>query len=146
MPGAGVQQRAATASAAEFVSLDDLLRESDVVTLHCRSTRDTHHFIGREQIDAMKQGAFLVNTGRGALVDTDALIVALESGKLGGAALDVLEGEEGLFYFDCTNATGRPSVPAAAATAAQRDRHPAHGLLHRGGRCTTPSKRPSSSV
>ena len=55
-------------------------------------TADTHHFIGQEQIAAMKQGAFLINTGRGALVDTDALIGALESGKLGGAALDVLEG------------------------------------------------------
>ena len=58
--------------------------------------------IGREQIQAMKQGAFLINTARGALVDTGALIRALENGKLGGAALDVLEGEEGLFYFDCT--------------------------------------------
>ena len=63
---------------------------------------DTHHVIGRKQIETMKQGAFLINTGRGALVDTDALIVALESGQLGGAALDVLEGEEGLFYVDCT--------------------------------------------
>jgi D-specific alpha-keto acid dehydrogenase len=53
-------------------------------------------------MEIMKQGAFLINTGRGALVDTDELIKALETGKIGGAALDVLEGEEGLFYFDCT--------------------------------------------
>ena len=90
------------AVAAEFVSLEDLLLESDVVTLHVPLTSDTHHFIGREQLDTMKQGAFLVNTGRGALVDTDALLVALESGKLGGVALDVLEGEEGIFYVDRT--------------------------------------------
>ena len=90
------------AAAADFVSLDELLLESDIVTLHVPLNADTHHFIGREQIEMMKQGAFLINTGRGALVDTDALIVALESGKLGGAALDVLEGEEGLFYSDCT--------------------------------------------
>jgi len=89
-------------AAAEFVSLDDLLLESDIVTLHMPLTADTHHFIGHEQIAAMKQGAFLVNTGRGALVDTDALIGALEGGKLGGAALDVLEGEEGIFYVDRT--------------------------------------------
>jgi D-specific alpha-keto acid dehydrogenase len=90
------------AAAADFVSLDDLLLESDVVTLHLPLDAETHHCIGRKQIETMKQGAVLINTGRGALVDTDALIKALESGKLGGAALDVLEGEEGLFYFDCT--------------------------------------------
>jgi D-specific alpha-keto acid dehydrogenase len=90
------------AVAADFVSLDALLLESDVVTLHMPLNTDTHHFIGREQLETMKQGASLINTGRGALVDTDALIVALESGKLGGAALDVLEGEEGIFYFDRT--------------------------------------------
>jgi D-specific alpha-keto acid dehydrogenase len=90
------------AAAADFVSLDVLLSESDIVTLHMPLNADTHHFIGRRQLDAMKQGAFLVNTGRGALVDTDALIVALESGKLGGAALDVVEGEEAIFYFDRT--------------------------------------------
>jgi len=87
---------------AEFVSLPHLLFESDIVTLHMPLTADTHHFIGRERIAAMKPGAFLVNTGRGALVDTDALVTALESGKLGGAALDVLEGEEGIFYVDRT--------------------------------------------
>jgi D-specific alpha-keto acid dehydrogenase len=57
--------------------------------------------IGREQIQKMKKCAFFINTGRGALVDTAALIDALENGKLSGAALDVLEGEEGIFYFDC---------------------------------------------
>jgi D-specific alpha-keto acid dehydrogenase len=91
------------AAAAEFVSLDELLLESDVVTLHLPLNAETHHLIGREEIETMKQGAYLINTGRGSLVDTDALIVALEDGKLGGAALDVLEGEEGFFYFDCTN-------------------------------------------
>jgi D-specific alpha-keto acid dehydrogenase len=90
------------AAAADFVSLDDLLLESDIVTLHLPLNADTHHVIGPKQISMMKQGAFLVNTGRGALVDTGALIMALERGRLGGASLDVLEGEEGLFYVDCT--------------------------------------------
>ena len=90
-------------AAAELVSLDELLRESDVVTLHLPLNADTHHLIGRKQIETMKQGAYLVNTGRGSLVDTDSLIAALEDGRVGGAALDVLEGEEGFFYFDCTN-------------------------------------------
>ncbi len=54
-------------------------------------------------IEQMKHGAFIINTGRGSLLDTEALILALESGRLGGAALDVLEGEEGIFYADCRN-------------------------------------------
>lgn len=77
-----------------------LLRESDIVTLHTPLNADTHYMIGGEQLETMKRGAYLINTGRGALVDTGALVKALEEGKLGGAALDVLEGEEGLFYFD----------------------------------------------
>ncbi|HEY4377902.1 MAG TPA: NAD(P)-dependent oxidoreductase, partial [Acidimicrobiales bacterium] len=88
------------AAAAGLISLDDLLFQSDVVTLHLPLNPETHHVIGPAELATMKPGAFLVNTGRGALVDTGALVVALENGRLGGAALDVLEGEEGIFYFD----------------------------------------------
>ncbi len=83
--------------------LDDLLARSDIVTLHTPLTPATHHLLNRRRIEQMKPGAFVVNTGRGALLDTDALLCALEGGRLGGAALDVLEGEEGIFYADCRN-------------------------------------------
>jgi D-specific alpha-keto acid dehydrogenase len=84
-----------------YVTLDDLLRQSDIVTLHTPLTPDTHHLLDRHRIEGMKPGAFVINTGRGSLLDTEALLAALESGRLGGAALDVLEGEEGIFYADC---------------------------------------------
>jgi D-specific alpha-keto acid dehydrogenase len=93
---------AAGALGADFVGLDELLRDSDVVTLHVPLTVETHHLIGREQLESMKPGAVVVNTSRGALVDTEALVFALERGTLGGTALDVLEGEEGIFYCDRT--------------------------------------------
>lgn len=88
---------------ADYVPLDDLLERSDLVTLHTPLAADTHHLLDRRRIGRMKLGAFVVNTGRGALLDTEALVPALESGRLGGAALDVLEGEEGIFYADCSN-------------------------------------------
>jgi D-specific alpha-keto acid dehydrogenase len=84
----------------DCVSLDALLTQSDVVTLHTPLTRETHHLLHRQRISQMKPGAFVINTGRGSLLDTEALLHALESGRLGGAALDVLEGEEGIFYVD----------------------------------------------
>ncbi|MDR2295804.1 MAG: D-lactate dehydrogenase VanH [Clostridiales Family XIII bacterium] len=87
---------------ADYVSLNDLLQKSDLLTIHVPLDTDTYHLIGRKQIESMKQGAYLINTARGGIVDTYALIKALKNGKLGGAALDVLEDEEGLFYFDCT--------------------------------------------
>jgi D-specific alpha-keto acid dehydrogenase len=90
-------------AAADYVPLDDLLRLSDIVTLHIPLTADTHHLLDRERIGRMKHGAIVVNTGRGALLDTEALVPALEGGRLGGAALDVLEGEEGIFYADRRN-------------------------------------------
>lgn len=88
-------------TSAHYVSLDELLQQSDIVTLHTPLNADTNHLFNRQRIGRMKHGAFIINTGRGSLLDTEALIPALESGKLGGAALDVLEGEEGVFYFDC---------------------------------------------
>ncbi|MFF2939100.1 D-isomer specific 2-hydroxyacid dehydrogenase family protein [Streptomyces niveus] len=87
-------------AAADYVPLDELLRLSDIVTLHTPLNTDTRHLLNRRRIGRMKHGAFVVNTGRGALLDTEALVSALESGGLGGAALDVLEGEEEIFYAD----------------------------------------------
>jgi D-specific alpha-keto acid dehydrogenase len=87
-------------TSAEYVSLDVLLQQSDVVTLHTPLNADTYHLLDRQRIEQMRHGAFIINTGRGALLDTEALLPALESGQLGGAALDVLEGEEGVFYSD----------------------------------------------
>jgi D-specific alpha-keto acid dehydrogenase len=91
-------------ASADYVSLGALLEESDIVTLHTPLTAETHHLLDRHRIERMKHGAVIVNTGRGALVDTEALVCALERGRLGGAALDVLEGEEGIFYADCRQA------------------------------------------
>ncbi|THV29511.1 NAD(P)-dependent oxidoreductase [Glycomyces paridis] len=85
---------------AEYAGLDRLLEESDVVTLHTPLNEGTRHLLDRRRIGRMRPGAVLVNTGRGALVDTEALLEALEAGRLGGAALDVVEGEEGVFYAD----------------------------------------------
>ncbi|MEI8406452.1 MULTISPECIES: D-lactate dehydrogenase VanH [unclassified Kribbella] len=90
-------------ASADYVPLDELLRQSDVVTLHTPLTADTHHLLDRRRIEQLKPGAFIINTGRGSLLDTEALVRALETGRLCGAALDVLEGEEGIFYADCRN-------------------------------------------
>jgi D-specific alpha-keto acid dehydrogenase len=88
---------------ADYVSLDDLVRRSDLVTLHAPLNPGTHHLLSGERIEQMRQGAFIVNTSRGSLLDTVALLRAVEGGRLGGAALDVLEGDEGVFYGDRRN-------------------------------------------
>ncbi|GAA3542161.1 D-isomer specific 2-hydroxyacid dehydrogenase family protein [Kribbella ginsengisoli] len=87
-------------TSADYVSLDELLRLSDIVTLHTPLTAETHHLLNRQRLKKLRPSALVVNTGRGALIDTEALIAALEGGRLGGAALDVVEGEEGIFYAD----------------------------------------------
>ena len=85
---------------AEYVPLETLLRECDVITLHTNATEENHHLIDAKAIEIMKPEAVIVNTARGKLIDSDALIAGLESGKLGGAALDVLENENGLYYYN----------------------------------------------
>jgi D-specific alpha-keto acid dehydrogenase len=87
-------------TAAGWVDLDGLLQGSDMVTLHTPLAAETHHLLDRARIERMKPGAYVINTGRGALIDTEALVAALVSGALAGAALDVVEGEEGVFYRD----------------------------------------------
>jgi D-3-phosphoglycerate dehydrogenase / 2-oxoglutarate reductase len=77
----------------EFVSLERLLRESDALIVHIPLTPETRHLLNRERLASVKKGAFIVNVSRGAVIDTNALIEALRSGHIGGAALDVLEDE-----------------------------------------------------
>lgn len=87
----------------EKVSLENLLAQSDVVSLHCPLTDDTFHLINKQTLSSMKPGAMLINTSRGALLDTKAVIAPLKSGHLGALGLDVYEEEEGVFYEDHSN-------------------------------------------
>ena len=85
---------------AEYVSLDKLLSECDVITLHTNATEENYHLLNAEAFEKMKPGVTIVNTARGKLIDPDALIAAIESGKVGAAGLDVLENENGLYYYN----------------------------------------------
>ena len=87
----------------EYVSVQELMERADVISLHCPLTSETKHLINADTIAKMKNGVYLVNTSRGALIDTDALIDGLVDGKFGGVGLDVYEEEEGIFYEDKSN-------------------------------------------
>jgi D-lactate dehydrogenase len=86
-----------------YVELHDLLRRSDVITLHCPLTPETHHIIDAAAIDAMERTPMIINTSRGALVDTVAVIDGLKSGRVGALAIDVYEEEGDLFFEDLSN-------------------------------------------
>lgn len=83
-----------------FASLDEIYTEADIISLHCPLTPQTHHLINEDVINKMKKGVMLINTSRGALVDTKAVIEALKSGQIGHLGLDVYEEEEHLFFED----------------------------------------------
>lgn len=84
----------------QYASLEDLCREADIISLHCPLTKDTFHMINRDTMDRMKKGVYLINTSRGALVNSEDLLEALKAEKIGGACLDVYEEETELFYED----------------------------------------------
>ncbi|PNU03111.1 2-hydroxyacid dehydrogenase [Novosphingobium guangzhouense] len=86
-----------------YVDRDVLLREAEIVTLHCPLTPDTHHLINAQVLAAARPGLVIVNTSRGALIDTVALIEALKQRRVGGVALDVYEQEAGVFFDDLSS-------------------------------------------
>lgn len=85
---------------AKYVPLDELFSQSDIISLHCPLTPETHHIINDSSIALMKKGVMLINTSRGKLIDTDAAIKALKDGQIGYMGLDVYEQEEKLFFKD----------------------------------------------
>ena len=87
----------------KYVSIDELVKKADVISLHCPLTPETEHIINKDTITLMKQGVYLINTSRGRLIDTEAVIDGLREGKFGGVGLDVYEEEEGLFFEDRSN-------------------------------------------
>lgn len=87
----------------EYVKLDVLYRDSDIISLHCPLTKETYRLINKASIAKMKTGVMLINTGRGMLIDSKALIVGLKTGKIGFAGLDVYEEESDYFFEDFSN-------------------------------------------
>ena len=87
-------------SGINYVSLEYLLKNSDIISLHCPLTEQSYHILDREAFGLVKDGVYIVNTSRGALVDTEALLEALNTEKVGGAALDVYEEESDFFFED----------------------------------------------
>lgn len=88
----------------EYVELDELFEKSDVITLHCPLTEETEYILNKDSFDKMKDGVFIINTSRGRLIKTDALLEALlKPGRIGGVGLDVYEEEGDVFYEDRSN-------------------------------------------
>ncbi|MCI0536735.1 MAG: E3 binding domain-containing protein [Verrucomicrobiales bacterium] len=118
-----VPSQSVAEAGAAAVSFDELLARADVVTLHCPSTPQTRRMLSREALARMKPGALLINAARGDLVDTEALVDALASGQIGGAALDVCECEPvpaGHRLLQFSNVILAPHIASASATAVKR--------------------------
>ncbi len=101
---------------ARYVTMDELLRESDIIALHCPLTPDTHHLLNSEAFAKMKRGVMVINTSRGALLDARAAIAALKSGTIGYLGLDVYEEEQELFFRDSSTTVIQDDVFARLLT------------------------------
>lgn len=97
-------------SGTEYVGLDELLRSSDVISLHCPLTEETERMLGTDAFSVMKRGVFIINSSRGALIDSAALLDALNDETVGGAGLDVYEEESDYFYEDLSNVVIKDDV------------------------------------
>lgn len=86
-----------------YADLNTVLSSADIISLHCPLTAENRHMINAQSLQSLKPGAILINTSRGALIDTDALVDALRNGTIAGAALDVYEEESDFFFEDHSN-------------------------------------------
>ncbi|MFH1847168.1 MAG: 2-hydroxyacid dehydrogenase [Candidatus Omnitrophota bacterium] len=100
----------------EYVSIEELYTASDIISLHCPLTADTHYMINEDSISKMKKGVMIINTGRGALIDTKALISALKDNKVGYAGLDVYEEESEYFFEDFSDSFIKDDILARLIT------------------------------
>jgi D-lactate dehydrogenase len=106
----------AEALGAQYLPLEQLVSGSDIVTLHCPLTPQTYHLVNESLLEKVKPGLMLINTSRGALLDTPAVIEALKSEKIASLGMDVYEEEEGLFFEDLSNQVIRDDVFARLLT------------------------------
>lgn len=100
----------------EYVSVEELCRRSDIISLHSPLTKETHHMINKDIISIMKKGVFLINTSRGALIDSEALLTGIKDEIIGGAGLDVYEEESDIFFEDYSNYIQKDDVLARLVT------------------------------
>ena len=105
----------------KYTSFERLIRESDVITLHIPLNEETHHIFNRETLSRCRPGVLIVNTARGRLIDSEALIEALDSGQVGGAGLDVIE-EEGVFHGGATALLGAQIADRVRGSGVDSDR------------------------
>ncbi|GGP23530.1 2-hydroxyacid dehydrogenase [Silvimonas iriomotensis] len=100
----------------EFVDIDTLLAQADIISLHAPLTAETHHLIDATALAKMKHGSVIINTSRGGLIDTKALIKSLKTGRLAGVGLDVYEYEEGVFFEDLSHQALKDDMLARLTT------------------------------